>query len=155
MNKWLIIGLVICILGYCSRSNQRTFDSNAQTELRPEQQQCDADCLQAEAMQAEIVRDYEKALELNQELAQLLPNNAAAENAVAGLQGILGRYEEEIAWAKKALSSNPRYEQAYINWGNALLAQKQYANAYERFSRAQAINPQSAMALYHMGLTLE
>ena len=160
MNKWVAIGLLVCVLGYCSRSPQRIDKTAAQAEQHSDGGECDAVCLQAKALRAEAIQaedegDAEKALRLNQELAQLDPNNPAVENTVAGLQGTLGRYDEEIAWAKRALQSNPRYEQAYINWGNALLAQKQYAKAKERFSQALAINPQSAIAHYHLGLALD
>ena len=147
--------MIVCALAYCSRSPKRIDVNTSRTEQQLEQGDCDATCLQAKAMQAEGEQDYEKALGLNEQLSQLEPNNAAVENTVAGLQGTLGRYDQEIAWAKRALASNPRYEQAYINWGNALLAQKQYAGARERFSQALAINPQSAIAYYHLGLALD
>ncbi|QWD63389.1 tetratricopeptide repeat protein [Polynucleobacter sp. MWH-UH2A] len=155
MNKWVAIGLLVFVLGYCSRSPRPVDKASLQAEQRLEDGECDAVCIQAKALQAEDDGDLEMALTLNQELAQLDSGNPAVENTVAGLHGALSRYDEEISWAKRALQSNPRYEQAYINWGNALLAQKQYAKAKERFSQALVINPQSAIAHYHLGLTLD
>lgn len=153
--KWIALVGIALLMFYCSPKNIDKSEKNGNLSQLSSEGECDFTCLQAKAIAAENEGAFDSALEINEELRKLDPNNVTIFNTISGLHGSLGHYDQEIEWAKKALQVNPRYELAYINWGNALLAKKSYAQAKERFLQALAINPKSAPALYHLGLVAD
>jgi len=73
---------------------------------------------------------------------------ASIHNNYASLLNRLKRYKEAEQHAKKALD-DPRYpnqDLAFINLGNALLGQQQYAQAATTFQQAKMFNPSSSIA---------
>lgn len=153
--KWIALIGIVLLMFFCSQKNVNKSQKNANLPQLESEGECDSPCLQARAMAAENDGALDSALDINYELRKLDPDNLAISNTIAGLHGSMGHYDLEIEWAKKALQINPRYEPAYINWGNALLAKKSYSQAKERFLQALVINPKSALALYHIGLVAD
>src|SRR5262249_48127664 len=76
----------------------------------------------------------------------------------------LGRFAEAVRDFDKAISTNPRYTEAYCNRGNTLIAQQQslgsgssgdvLGEALANFDRALAIGPEFAELFASRGLAL-
>lgn len=74
---------------------------------------------------------------------------------MAGLYGKLGNFEQEIIWAKRAISINPKYFNAFINLGNAQASSGNVAEARSSYQKAQQISPSNPLPVYSIGVILE
>jgi tetratricopeptide (TPR) repeat protein len=108
-----------------------------------------------EGLAREDAGDLKGAIEINQKILQLDPRNIYAMNMIAGLLGKLGEFEQEMAWAQKAIAINPQFDLAYINKGNALAGLKRYNEAAEAFNKAIRINPKDPLGIYSLGVLEE
>jgi len=95
------------------------------------------------------------AIKINQKILQLEPRNVAAMNTIAGLYGKLGKFGDEIFWAKKALAVNPGFPLAYINYGNALGSLGKFNEAAEAFEKAAKLDPKDPHSVYSLGVLAE
>jgi tetratricopeptide (TPR) repeat protein len=76
-------------------------------------------------------------------------------NAIAGLYGKLGKFEEEIAWAKKAIATDETFYLAYINYGNAQTYLQRVQEAREAFEKARRLAPRDPLPVYRLGVLAE
>jgi serine/threonine-protein kinase len=79
---------------------------------------------------------FDSALTVIRRAAVLEPLSAGRANSVALMYITLGRYDDAIAQAKKALEIDPNYDDAHLVIGNALLAKQKPADAIVEFGRA-------------------
>lgn len=96
--------------------------------------------------------DIPGAIKVNQQILKLQPTNYFAMNVIAGLYGQLGQFKDEATWAKKATAINPKFDLAYINYGNAMSGLGQDKAAETAFKKAVQLNPKSVFPLYNLGV---
>lgn len=122
--------------------------------------------LRVEAIRREEAGDLIGAIEANKKIAQLEPRNASALTTIAGLYGLLGMaafgssrehyFEEEIIWARKAIDVNPRFSNAYVNLGNALMMLGgRITEAKQAFEKARQLTPDKPYPVYSLGVLEE
>lgn len=99
--------------------------------------------------------DLVGAIEINKQILRLNPNDAAAMNVIAGLYGQLGKFKDEIIWARKAIASDPKLSRAYVNYGNAEFYLGNVAEARAAFEKAQKLAPQDPLPVYSLGVLEE
>jgi len=119
---------------------------------------------EAESRVAELVKRelllesshfWRSAIDVNMEILKLDPKNVHAMNIIAGLYGTLGDFQEEIVWARRALEIDPRFELAYINYGNALAALGRIQEAQAAFEKAGELAPKDPLPIYSLGVLAE
>jgi len=108
-----------------------------------------------DALERENAGDLIGAIEANKKVLQIETKNVAALNTIAGLYGKLGKFGEEIVWAKKAISANPQFALAYINYGNALGSLGRVNEAKEAFEKAVQLEPEEPLGVYSLGVLAE
>jgi tetratricopeptide (TPR) repeat protein len=108
-----------------------------------------------EGIAREDAGDLKGAIEINQKILQLDPRNIYVMNTIAGLFGKLGEFEQEMAWAQKAIAINSQFDLAHINSGNALAGLKRYNEAAEAYNKAIRINPKNPLGIYSLGVMEE
>ena len=109
----------------------------------------------AKALAAEDAGNLPAAIELNKQILESQPKNVLSINSIAGLYGSLGKFDEELFWAKKAIEVDPNFDYAYINYGSALLQLGKIAEAKKAFEKAAELNPKSPFAFYSLGVLAE
>ena len=92
----------------------------------------------------EAIADYDKALQIDPQLAAAHYNRGNA-------QGALNRHEEAIADYDKALQIDPRHAAAYYNRGNAKGVLGRHEEAIADYDKALQIDPQLAAAYHNRG----
>jgi tetratricopeptide (TPR) repeat protein len=97
---------------------------------------------------ASAIASWEKAIELQPNLAQAWHNRGSA-------LGNLGRLEEAIASFDRALEINPNDFQAWNDRGTALYNIQQYPEALASWERVIDLQPDYYLAWYNRGLVLE
>lgn len=98
---------------------------------------------------------WRSAIDVSKEVLELDPKNVAAMNTIAGLHGTLGEYQEEVAWALKAIEVDPLFELAYINYGNGLAGLGRIEEAQTAFGKAVELAPQDPRPVYGLGALAE
>jgi len=93
----------------------------------------------------EAIASYQRALEINPNLAVALYNLGIVYEAQ-------GRLDEVIARYQRALEINPNHAVAWNNLGIAYEAQGRLDEAIACYQRALEINPNYAVALYNLGI---
>lgn len=99
--------------------------------------------------------EFEKALEIERKLSELEPQNECAANSMAGIYGKLGKFDEEIIWAKRAIGINPKFMKAYINQGNAQASLGNLNEARVSFTKAHELEPKNPLPVYSIGVLFE
>ncbi|HKF21126.1 MAG TPA: tetratricopeptide repeat protein, partial [Candidatus Angelobacter sp.] len=99
--------------------------------------------------------DFAAAIEISKKICKLQPNDPRPLNTIAGLYGKLGKFEEEITWAKEAIAVDSQYAPAYVNLGNALASSGKLAEAQIIFSKAAELAPKDPLAVYSLGVIAE
>jgi tetratricopeptide (TPR) repeat protein len=99
--------------------------------------------------------DLKGAIGIYQKILVLDPKSVAAMTSIAGLHGKLGEAEQELAWTDKAIAINPRFQHAYINRGNALMALGRLDDAKAAYEKAVALDPKDPIAVYSLGVLAE
>ena len=107
------------------------------------------------ALASEDAGNIQAAIELHKKILESQPQNVSSINSIAGLYGTLGKFDEEIFWAKKAIDTEPTYDKAYLNYGNALSELGRIAEAKKAFEKAVELNPNSPVAFYSLGVLAE
>jgi tetratricopeptide (TPR) repeat protein len=98
---------------------------------------------------------WRSAIDANKEVLELDPKNVSVMNTIAGLHGTLGEYQEEVAWALKAIEVDPLFELAYINYGNGLAGLGRIEEAQAAFSKAVELAPRDPRPIYSLGVLAE
>jgi tetratricopeptide (TPR) repeat protein len=113
----------------------------------------------AELWSAERARedagDLEGAIHVCMQILRHHPKEPRAMNTIAGLDGKLGRYRDEVTWAKRALSVDHGFFQAEVNLGSALAQLGQAKQAQVAFERARQMAPADPMPVYSLGVLAE
>ena len=90
---------------------------------------------------------FDSALTVIRRAQALEPLSAGRANSVALMYNTLGRYDDAIAQAKKALDIDPDYADAHLAIGNALLAKKNPTDAILEFGRAPKMSNRMRSAI--------
>jgi predicted CXXCH cytochrome family protein len=85
---------------------------------------------------------------------RLYPNDAGAHFNLGIAEGAMGK-EDEIAEYKRTVEIDPDFVLAYLNWGSALYAKGQYAEAIQVYRKGIEVNPVLASLHYSLGLALQ
>jgi tetratricopeptide (TPR) repeat protein len=96
---------------------------------------------------ADALANYDAALAIKPQAADVLNNRAVALKA-------LGRFDEAIASYDNALEARPDFVEAIVNRGNALVQLKRYEEALTSYGRALAVRPDNATVLNNRGSVL-
>jgi len=107
------------------------------------------------ALEAEEKGQLEEAIRLHQEVVEAQPKNVRSLNSIAGLYGTMGKFQEEVTWAKKATAADPKFEFAFINLGSGYAGLGDVNHAAKAFAAAIKINPKSARGHYSLGVLHE
>jgi tetratricopeptide (TPR) repeat protein len=107
------------------------------------------------ALDAEDKGNLDEAIELQKQVVEAQPDNVRSLNSIAGLYGKLGKFQEEVTWAKKATDADPKYEPALINLGNGYTGLGDVLQATITYVVVITINPKSAIGHYSLGVLHE
>ena len=107
------------------------------------------------AILAEDSGNYREAIAIFKEVLKRNPNDFNATNSIAGLNGSLGQFAEERAWANKAIRISPNDFRGYVNLGNALAGSGKVNDAKLAFAKAASLAPKSPIPVYSQGLVAE
>jgi TolB-like protein/Flp pilus assembly protein TadD len=94
-----------------------------------------------------VVRDYDRALQEFEAIAQELPNEVEVIDAIGWILRRLGRFEEAIAVQERALVLDPRNSRRFSDIATTYRAQRRFGEAFSSLDRAIELAPDSA-ALY-------
>lgn len=94
------------------------------------------------------IKSFDKAIELNPELAEAWNNKGAALNSLGN------NPNDAIKSLDKAIEIDPQYAEAWSNKGNALMKLGKLHEAVKSYDRAIKINPQNATSWYNKGTAL-
>ncbi len=93
----------------------------------------------------EAISDYDRAVSINPQAADVYNNRGLAKSALGNKQGAISDYD-------LAISINPLYVEAYRNRGVAKSALGNKQGAISDYDKAIAINPQFSAAYYNRGV---
>ncbi len=111
--------------------------------------------LWADERAREEAGDLEGAIHACMQILRHHPKEPRAMNTIAGLDGRLGRYRDEVTWAYRAIHTDRRYFEAEINLGTALAQLGNAKQAQAAYERARAIAPNDPMPVYSLGVLAE
>ena len=111
--------------------------------------------LWADERAREEAGDLEGAIHVCMQILRDHPKQPRAMNTIAGLDGRLGRYRDEVTWAYRAIHTDHRYFEAEINLGTALAQLGNVKQAQAAFERARALAPTDPMPVYSLGMLAE
>jgi tetratricopeptide (TPR) repeat protein len=97
---------------------------------------------------------YAEAIGFYEDLIEIAPRHAVANNNIGAALYKLGRYKEAQTYFGKAIKFEPDFPDAHSNMGNSLLVKGQYAVAEQFLRRAVKLNPRHVDARVNLGLTL-
>jgi cytochrome c-type biogenesis protein CcmH/NrfG/mono/diheme cytochrome c family protein len=103
--------------------------------------------LQARGQLPDALKEYEQALRIR-------PEDASANNAIAGVTLATGHPAAAVGYLQAALRSRPDYFDAHYNLGTALAMQNDFAGAVEQFGAAVRLNALDANAEANLGAAL-
>ena len=98
---------------------------------------------------------FARAIETYKEVLKLEPKDFAAMSTIAGLYGKLEDPENEVIWAQKAIDTNPKFFQAFINHGNGLAMQGMFEKAILSYQKAEKLAPKNPLPIYSQGVVAE
>ncbi len=113
------------------------------------------DQLIKEELAREDAGDTAGAIKICEEILRIAPNDTPTLNTLAGLYGTIGKFEDEIVWAKKAISADATYHLAYVNYGNALISTGRMEEGRSAFEKAKSLAPRDPIPLYSLGVIAE
>ena len=99
--------------------------------------------------------DLEGAIHACMQILRHHPKDPRAMNTIAGLNGRLGRYRDEVTWAKRAIYVDRHYFEAEINLGTAMAQLGNVKQAQAAYERARAIAPDDPKPIYSLGVLAE
>jgi tetratricopeptide (TPR) repeat protein len=98
--------------------------------------------------------DYQKALQLINEVIHLVPGYAIAHSNKGNILKELGRHKEALAALELAIKLDPSYAEAYVNKGNVLYEMTRYEDALTWFDKATSLQSNYAEAYSNKGNAL-
>ena len=108
-----------------------------------------------QGLELEAKRDVKGAIEASKKVLTIEPKNECALNTIAGLYGVMGEFEQEIVWAKRAIEVNTKFAKAYINLGNGQGSLGNLREAEAAFNKAREFEPKNPLPLYSLGVLSE
>ena len=111
--------------------------------------------LSAETLAKEAKGDFNGARAATKKILALDPNNEIHMNRMAGLSGQMQLFDDELVWAEKAITVNPKYADAHLNKGAALASLGKADEARSSFEQAATLDAKNAMAPYSLGVLAE
>lgn len=108
-----------------------------------------------EEIRREDVGDFAGAMEVAKKILETSPRDVETLNVIAGLYGKLGRYEEEVIWANKAIAIDQNFHLAHVNLGNALFYLGKFEEARRAFETAMRLAPRDPLPVYSLGTLAE
>ena len=99
-------------------------------------------------------QEYEKALEIIDELLELDASNIVSHINKSNILCILGKNEEALNCFEEIIKLDPNHRDAYFNKGNILAELKQYDEAIKAYDMAIKIDPSDSDAYANKGATL-
>jgi len=109
----------------------------------------------AEELRLEDLGDFSGAADVGKKILRINPKDSQTLNVIAGLYGKLGRYEDEVIWAKKAISIDKNFYLAHNNLGNALFYLGKLDDARNSFETARTLSPRDPLPVYSLGTLAE
>lgn len=98
--------------------------------------------------------DYERALPLFQQAAELDPNYAEAWYQAGFSAGILGKHEDALKASQEAAKLRPEWPETHANIGASNFALKRFQEAADAYRRAIRLNDSVPQSHYALGLSL-
>jgi len=108
-----------------------------------------------EELRLEDSGDFSGAIDVAKKILRSNPRDTETLNVIAGLYGKLERYEDEVVWAKKAISVDRNFYLAYNNLGNALFYLGKLDDARNSFETAMTLAPRDPLPVYSLGTLAE
>jgi len=108
-----------------------------------------------QGLELEAKHDLEGAIETSKKVLAVEPNNECALNTIAGLYGVMGNFQQEVEWARRAIEANPRFMKAYINLGNAQGSLGNVKEAEAALTKARDLEPKNPLPIYSLGVLAE
>jgi tetratricopeptide (TPR) repeat protein len=109
----------------------------------------------SEAGHYEDVGDINGAIGAFKKLLAMAPHDYRVMNAIAGLFGAQGKFQEEARWSSHASKINPSFMPAFINYGNAELALGDVDEAQQSYEKAASLAPKDPLPFYSLGVIEE
>ena len=113
------------------------------------------DSLTVAALRAEDAGNFKTAIKIHEEIMALDPKAAESAVSIAGLYGKLKEFDQEIAWANKAIKIDSANSSAYVNLGNGFAGKGDLARAKRYYEHAEILDPDSPFPPYSMGVIEE
>jgi tetratricopeptide (TPR) repeat protein len=108
-----------------------------------------------QGLELEANRDVEGAIEASKKVLAIEPMNECALNTIAGLYGLMGNFQQETLWARRAIEANPKFVKAYINLGSAQGSLGNLKEAEASFNKARELEPKNPLPIYSLGVLAE
>jgi tetratricopeptide (TPR) repeat protein len=102
-------------------------------------------------LQAENSNHIEDAIAVAKRTVTNCPSDYWSMNVIAGLLGKQGKFEDEVAWARRALAVNADYALAHSNLGVALAKLGDPAGGKASLQKARVLAPRDAIPVYNLG----
>jgi Flp pilus assembly protein TadD len=113
------------------------------------------DGLYVQATSAAAAQDFQRAIQLYDQMIALNPSHAEAHYKRANALKSLGRLDAALAGYDQAIERKPDYAYAYCNRGVVQQSLGLNAAALSSFDRAIALDPADAMAHYNRALLMQ
>jgi tetratricopeptide (TPR) repeat protein len=101
----------------------------------------DIEDLLSDANASEDAGLFEQAIAKFEEILRIRPREVRAMSSVAALKGKLRHFDDELAWADRAIETDSRFAPAWVNRGNALGSLDRLEEADVAFGRALQLEP--------------
>jgi tetratricopeptide (TPR) repeat protein len=150
MKRKLAFVILMLIFSLVQSAN-----SQVEEQISPSEKNPRAMDLIRKALVLEEAMMFERAIEVYKEVLKIEPKDFAAMNSIAGLYGKLANPAEEVMWAKKAMDTNPKFYQSYINYGNGFAMQGKFDDALRAYQDAEKLAPKSPLPVYSQGVVAE
>lgn len=98
---------------------------------------------------------YDSALEAVNTALQLRPNWAAAEIAKAKTLAMMGKFEDALEVARRAVKGQPESDEAWCVLGLAEQGLRNWRTAEEHHRKALDLNPRGGMAMLNLAIVLK
>jgi tetratricopeptide (TPR) repeat protein len=108
-----------------------------------------------QAIQFEDHDQLDSAIEMNKQVLGICNDFAPAMTTIAGLYGREGRLNDEIAWAQKAIASDPDFVDGYIDLANGYALTGEVTLARTTLAKAMSVDSINPIPYYTMGVLAE
>ena len=143
--------LIVVLTVSCSRAQSTKCDSSAWTKAQASR----IKVLLEQEFALEDLELLDSAITINKAILAICPDFPPTLTTIAGLYGRLGKYNAEVEWARKAITADSTFINAYVNLANAYALLGNSEPARRTFEDAARINPKSPYPSYGLGVLAE